>query len=84
MLLDAQTADALCVAERIRRSIAEQPLQLSGGQSLNVTASVGIASLQHTADRAPAETHARDILARADCALYQAKNTGRNRVVAAG
>lgn len=83
VLLDAQTADALCVAERIRRSIAEQPLQLSGGQSLHVTASVGIASLLHTADRAPVEAHAMDILARADGALYQAKNTGRNRVVAA-
>jgi diguanylate cyclase (GGDEF)-like protein len=83
VLLDARTADAVCVAERIRRSIAEQPVQLSSGQSLNVTASVGIASLSRTTDNAPIDTLAKEILARADCALYQAKNRGRNRVVAA-
>jgi diguanylate cyclase (GGDEF)-like protein len=46
-----------------------------GALSLNVTASVGVAEL------AEGESGA-ELLARTDLALYQAKNTGRDRVVA--
>lgn len=81
LLVDARPGDAAYVAERIRRSIAEQPLVLHGGQSLNVTVSVGVASLDNLADQVPLETLARQLVASADQALYQAKATGRNRVV---
>ncbi len=63
------------VAERLRRCIAADPFQANGA-SLTVTASVGVACLEHADDTAEA------ILDRADQALYCAKRDGRNRVVA--
>ncbi len=63
-------------AERLRRAIAGiAPAQ--SGVLLPVTASFGVASLNAH------DTSLDTLLARADAALYRAKNGGRNRVVAA-
>jgi diguanylate cyclase (GGDEF)-like protein len=67
---------ARLAAERLRRAIADIPPALSGVPH-QVTASFGIAALNahdHSMD---------DLVARADAALYRAKNGGRNRVEAA-
>ena len=67
---------ARLAAERLRRAIAAIPPALSGVPH-QVTASFGIAALNahdHSMD---------DLVARADAALYRAKNGGRNRVEAA-
>jgi diguanylate cyclase (GGDEF)-like protein len=81
LLSDAEPVDAASVAERIRASIAEQPLTLNSGATLGVTVSIGIATLIEP-DRTDAiETTAQKFVARADQALYQAKAGGRNRVV---
>jgi two-component system, cell cycle response regulator len=67
---------ATMVAERLRRMIANEPFAIQDGtRQLNVTISIGIASLTSPTDNAPA------ILKRADQALYRAKRDGRNRVV---
>ena len=67
---------ARLAAERLRRAIAAIPPALSGVPH-QVTASFGIAALN-------AHDHAMDsLVARADAALYRAKNGGRNRVEAA-
>jgi diguanylate cyclase (GGDEF)-like protein len=69
---------ALAVGERLRRAAAS--VKLSGdGQSAvpneRSTVSVGVASLLD------ADRHVDDLLGRADRALYEAKQAGRNRVV---
>ncbi|MFN3763999.1 MAG: PleD family two-component system response regulator [Aliihoeflea sp.] len=65
------------VAERIREQIARNPFTVEeGGKTLEVTISVGVASLKGEPDTVT------DMMKRADVALYQAKNAGRNRVVA--
>ncbi|MDF1634820.1 PleD family two-component system response regulator [Mycoplana sp. MJR14] len=75
---DTSAETAAAVAERLRMTIEQEPFRLSdGGVPLQVTASIGIASLLPQGD-AP-ET----LLKRADNALYEAKRAGRNRVVAA-
>ncbi len=66
------------VAERIRAQIADTPFLVGGGKgSITVTVSVGVAAMMREADSVEA------MLKRADLALYEAKNGGRNRVVAA-
>ncbi len=68
---------ATIVAERLRRRIASErfPIQ-QGTNSLEVTISIGLATLD------AADDNAGSILKRADQALYRAKRDGRNRVVA--
>ena len=83
LLIDAKLPEATLVAERIRQSIAEQPLTLADGHSLKVTVSIGVAALGMDAATGPLDTTAQTFVARADHALYAAKQNGRNRVVAA-
>jgi diguanylate cyclase (GGDEF)-like protein len=68
---------ALIVAERIRKRLEQTEIQTSVGP-LRVTASFGVASVRGPDCR----TCAKDLVARADAALYEAKRAGRNRVVA--
>jgi diguanylate cyclase (GGDEF)-like protein len=75
IMADADLAAAECAAEVLRNSVADMAIDLSGPH--NVTASFGVAELREDdADLA-------DVVRRADEALYRAKETGRNRVVAA-
>ena len=70
-------AIAYTVAERLRASVECTPFPISrapGG--LNITVSIGIAGAEGARDTTDA------LLRRADQALYRAKHTGRNRVVA--
>ena len=83
LLTDTEREDAVNVAERIRQSIAEQPLVLTNGEKLNVTISVGVAGLLPALADEPVETTSQHLVARADHALYEAKALGRNRVVPA-
>ncbi len=76
LLLFPQTArqGTLLVCERLRQVIAGRSLDTATGAKLTVTASIGVAVA------AESDT-AESLLRRADDALYQAKNSGRNRVV---
>lgn len=73
LLANADQSSARQVAERLRQTIAEHPLDWED-QSIAVTVSIGL-TLLHPDDELP-ET----VLNRADLALYCAKGAGRNRV----
>ena len=64
--------DAVAVAEKLRRRTAE-PIHTAVGP-ITVTLSIGV-TLAHPSESTDA------LLARADAAMYQAKNGGRNQVV---
>lgn len=81
LLINADLDSAVLVAERIRLGIAERPFALAGAIEIGVTVSIGVAVLDD-AD-SPIETAAQQWVARADAALYQAKDGGRNRIVSA-
>ncbi|MNE83630.1 Response regulator PleD [compost metagenome] len=68
--------DAHRIAERIRRDVGASPFRILGGEPLGITVSVGVAATVGGADT-PAS-----VLKRADEGVYEAKNSGRNRVVA--
>jgi two-component system cell cycle response regulator len=74
---ETDMAVAATVAERLRRKIAAEPFPIEQGRrAIDVTISIGIASLESAHDTAA------QLLKRADQALYRAKRDGRNRVVA--
>ena len=77
MLGETGPVDALAMAESFRAAI-EALVVAYEGQSLRFTASVGVACVVPHAQTTP-----QDLLASADKALYQAKQTGRNRVCSA-
>ena len=75
--MDDTTVDFVAIAERVRKRIAAAEIEIDGA-TLAVTASFGIVELTRVG-----EASAEDFLATADEALYEAKRTGRNRVVTA-
>jgi diguanylate cyclase (GGDEF)-like protein len=78
MLLPETPADrALLAFERVRVAIERAEITY-GGARLPVTASLGVASFPHQL-----LCKAGDFITLADAALYDAKRSGRNRVVAA-
>lgn len=84
LLTQTDQVVALSIAERIRQSIADKPFRLAGGASLTVTISIGVAALGGAARTESLDELARKLVARADEALYRAKESGRNRVVSNG
>jgi len=79
LMPEATLADAAAAAERLRRAVADQPFAASVPEGkLAVTVSIGVA----TAIAGTMELQ--ELVKTADEALYEAKRTGRNRVVTAG
>ncbi|GGY60718.1 GGDEF domain-containing protein [Marinobacter zhanjiangensis] len=73
LLTDADLDRAICVAERVRESIAAQTFRSDEGQTLSITATLGV-----TEWRGNEEFEAS--VSRADDALYLGKKNGRDRV----
>lgn len=76
LLPETSGEKAVEVAERLRQTIADTPVPLEHGLPLHFTVSIGVAT--YTGDHINIDM----LLNLADQALYQAKNSGRNRVVA--
>ncbi len=74
MLPNANTGTANSVLERLRISLEEAPIAVSGSVSLPVTASFGLIRIKY-------DVPLKLSIERADKALYAAKQSGRNRIV---
>ncbi len=72
LLRNSDSTHATQVAEKIRQHTEQQPFTFAG-QAIRVTASIGQTGLQ-------ADDTLQSLIARADRALYRAKQAGRNRV----
>ena len=73
ILPDTEIREASVFAERLRKSLADEPLPQEGAM-IEVTVSIGVASLS-CASKSPDS-----VLSEADRALYVAKESGRNQV----
>jgi diguanylate cyclase (GGDEF)-like protein len=72
---DVGMGRALRIAERARQAVADSPTPIDDVK-VDLTVSIGVA------ERRPGE-HLGELVRRADKALYEAKQSGRNRVCAA-
>lgn len=79
LLIQTDHDRALEIAERIRLAVAQHEFKSNVQAALQVTLSIGVATLEHHAEELN-QSCAR-LLENADQALYAAKNSGRNRVV---
>jgi diguanylate cyclase (GGDEF)-like protein len=77
VLVDIPIDVGLNMAEQLRSDLAQLTLELPGGQTLQLTASLGVVAANLGIDDLPT------LLQRADEAMYRAKARGRNRVLAA-
>ena len=74
LLVDVAQAQAVALAERLRQRMQHEPMRLPQERSsIQVTVSIGVALYDGHPDY-------QRMLQRADAALYQAKEQGRNRV----
>jgi diguanylate cyclase (GGDEF)-like protein len=71
---DTTGEGAVALAEDLRRAVSGAPIEIEGGP-VSITASVGVAAWERES--------VEELLGRADQALYEAKSTGRDRVVCA-
>ncbi len=69
------------LAERIRTAVAAEPIVLPKGETVTITASIGIAEVSPGSDDKDLKTLGDSLIARADVALYAAKSAGRDQVV---
>ncbi len=74
LLPDTKKEEALKAAERIRKEIEDMVVKSTDGKDLKVTISIGVAT-QDDSDIEPEK-----LIERADNALYNSKETGRNKV----
>lgn len=74
LLPDTEKAQAAEIAERLRTTAANSQIPLGEHATLSLTISIGLATTDET------DTSLEKLLVKADVALYQAKQSGRNRV----
>ncbi len=77
ILPETGPADAFVLAERIRSGVEAEAFSTGAGGWVQKTVSVGVASFPEDADSAD------ELVLYADNALYEAKRTGKNRVLMA-
>ncbi|MFC1626218.1 diguanylate cyclase [Pseudomonadota bacterium] len=77
LLPETERESALHVAERIREAVAAGGVE-ANGENISFSVSIGLTGAKN------GESDLDTLLAAADKALYEAKNSGRNRVVAIG
>ncbi len=82
ILPNTEIADGIRLAERIRKAISATPFRLSNDDEATITASIGIAGIRPPRDAQDLKTLGDSLIARADVALYSAKSSGRDCVVA--
>ncbi len=77
ILLDCHINQALSIAERIRTAVEKAEILLPDRRIIKITISIGVANYPESSQQKEY------LLELADSALYQAKRTGRNKVVIA-
>ena len=75
LLPNTNTNGAFIISERIRKAIENMKINLDDNKRFNITASFGVSQVKYEIDN-----HIDCAISRADDALYEAKESGRNKV----
>lgn len=75
LLINCPSAESIEIAERIRRAVEKYEFMLPTGGKVNISVSVGVATYPNIVGNTG------KLRESADIALYEAKRTGRNKVV---
>lgn len=76
LIIKDSTLDAdIIVAENLRKKVESHTFRIDGGIEIKLTISIGVVSFPCKSE------NFEDMRKNADCALYKAKNSGRNKVV---
>ncbi|MDJ0917734.1 MAG: sensor domain-containing diguanylate cyclase [Woeseiaceae bacterium] len=84
LMPEADVQAGLKLAERIRSAVSSEPVALGNGETVTITVSVGIASVDVEPGQDELKSIGESLIARADVALYSAKSSGRDRVIVEG
>lgn len=76
VLANTSSYEALGVAERLNRKVSEQPFAINSKLSIDITISLGVASLEADDDE-----KGLSLIHRADQCLFHAKASGRNQAI---
>ncbi|MCK5687296.1 diguanylate cyclase [bacterium] len=71
---EKSSSEVMIAAERMRRAVEEHEFMVAG-EKVQITISLGLSDYPNDADTK------KDLIEKADTALYRAKQTGRNRIV---
>lgn len=74
LLPDQSLREAVKVTQRLKEELANYEIDLGNGQSYCITASFGVSEVR------PSDIFVNEIIKRADLALYESKEKGRNTV----
>lgn len=75
ILLDCSKSKAFKIAERLRKNVENNDFHISDNKVIKITISIGISSYPELTSQID------NLIKDADVALYEAKNSGRNKVV---
>ena len=81
LLPGTDVGSAMLLAERVRTAVSAKPVDLPNGDTVTITASIGISEVHPAPQANDLKTVGDSLIARADVALYAAKSAGRDRVV---
>lgn len=75
LLIDCSSGQSIEVGERIRKAVENYEFVLPTGKKINITISVGVSTYPDTVE------DVEKLIESSDAALYEAKHTGKNKVV---
>jgi len=81
ILNNTDTEKATEISERIRQSIEDREFEMSNGQTLHVTTSIGVATMHAGRYSINISGLGQNLVQKADQCLYEAKRSGRNKII---